>query len=242
LSQIESNLTAQNAALASEQSLMQRIDGVINQLRQGQQLYTRSLQMLDQAKRDNQTAQVVNIMDRDRGPDYFERMKQAQRDRLINESQGPAVQAYSVMEAAWASFPQEARQRYPTLAAQLGRTPMPQLRGANFGNAIMAGAFMGNVGDYMNNARSRRKIEENMGILRQCMQIVEQQVQAVGALRNAIATNIAQMEGQVRALTSQRSDERNQIFENVRARTLGGSASSGGYGSVPMATASYAYA
>jgi len=226
LQQIDMNTQSQLGNLQLEQGILQQVDSCMNLVQRSLELYNRSMQMLQQAAQANQTAQVVNTFDmmdgRRGGPQYFETMNQAQRDRLINESQGPAVQAYQVISQAWQVFPDAARQRYPSMAAQIGHAPLPQLRGANFGNTLMTGMVFGDIGDMVNNNRATGKIQENMGIISQCIQIMTQQMSYVQALRNAIATNVSQMEGQVNTLNHQRKEERDQIFENVKRTALMG--------------------
>jgi len=223
LNQINSNIFEQTGALRVEQMLLDQVNGTLSTLDQVQKLYNESMGMLQRAARDNRTAQFVNFADagdRNRGPDYFERMKQAQRDQLINAAQGPADQAYMLADRAWATFPSEARARYPTLAAQIGKAPMPRLRGANFGNTLMAGFAFGNIGDAINNAHASGKIEQNMQVIEQARSIITTQTALVMALRDAIANNVVAMKGQLRTLTGQRVEERTSIFESIRARVM----------------------
>mmetsp|Transcript_26305 Transcript_26305/g.42610 ORF Transcript_26305/g.42610 Transcript_26305/m.42610 type:complete len:498 (+) Transcript_26305:58-1551(+) len=220
IQQITSNISSQKNALQSEKALLSQVDAVVAQINQAQQLYSTSMGMLQRAMGANQTAQFTNFVGDGGGMEFYETMNQAERDNLINQSQMPANQGYMAMSNAWQVFPNEARQRYPDLAARCGKTPMPRLRGANFGNTLATGMVFGDIGDMFNNMHANQKIQENMQIIQQSLAIVAEQLQLVMALRNAIATNIAAMEGQMSKLIQQDKEERDVIFQNVRATVL----------------------
>ncbi|GBG30320.1 Hypothetical Protein FCC1311_065392 [Hondaea fermentalgiana] len=230
LRQIETNITAQKSNLAEEQSLLSQVNEVLAIVQQAQRLYGQSMEMLDQAQRMNNTAQFSNLLGAGRGGgglEFYETANQFQRDRLINDSQRPAEQAYQLISRAWQMFPQEVRRRYPAMSAQIGQVPLPRLRSAHFGNTLAAGMVFGDIGDAINNGMATGKIRENLGIVQRCVQIVDQQLALVVALRNTIQTDVDKMTSNMNTLSSQRAAERDDIFQTTCAQITSGA--SGGY-------------
>mmetsp|Transcript_30546 Transcript_30546/g.48912 ORF Transcript_30546/g.48912 Transcript_30546/m.48912 type:complete len:396 (+) Transcript_30546:962-2149(+) len=226
LQQIQSNIAAQTQAKGQEANLLQRVNNVVQMLNQGQGMYNEAMRMLQEAHNLNQNAQMITQFERiedeeeRRRLERAERDRQMRRDRLINEAQGPANQAYMLISNAWSQFPPEARQRYPTLAMQIGQTPLVQLKSASQGETMMMD-MLGNFGETINNSMSERKIRENMDVVRQCQEILRQQTGLVQALVAAIGASVAQMDGQLHTLEAQKKEEKDNIFVHLRNSVLG---------------------
>jgi hypothetical protein len=232
LQQIAANAAAQERAAAQEQGLAQHVQAVLGQLQQGLGMYARAQQMLEEARMLNARARVINRIEFQEGPEgeaeyrrleQLERDNQLRRDQLINDSQRPASDAYVLLSAAFAAFPAEARARYPQLAAQIGQTPLPQLRRANQGATLLADALFGKIGAAFNNASSEGMIRDNEQVLQQCTAIVNQQVALINALLAGIQANVAAMATNQRTLADQAQQERVAIFEAVRQRVMAAS-------------------
>lgn len=229
LQQIAANAAAQERAAAQEQGLAQHVQAVLGQLQQGLGLYARAQQMLEEARMLNARARVINRIEFREGPEgeqeylrleRLERSNQLRRDQLINDAQRPACDAYGLLSAAFATFPAEARARYPQLAAQIGQTPLPQLRRADQGATLMADALFGQIGAAFNNASSEGMIRDNQQVLQQSSAIIAQQVALINALLAGIQNNVATMQANQRTLADQAQQERAAIFEAVRQHVM----------------------
>jgi len=195
---------------------LNQIDQVIVTLRRAQEYYQQSQRMLQQARASNTGAAFTNFADGG-GFELLETMQQANRDQLINQAQRPATEAGIIMQQAWTMFPSIARQRYPAICSQIGRAPLPKLRSAHFTNTLGVKFIAGDIGDAFNDAYAAGKIRENMDIVRQCMFICDNQIQLLGALRQAVASTIETMTQNLEKLKSQEQSERQQIFNTNRA-------------------------
>ena len=142
----------------------------------------------------------------------------ATRDRLINQSAGPAQQGAVEMERAWSIFPEEARRRHPELCSQIGRVPLPKLKGAHFGGTLAVKFVAGDFGDAINGGYAARKINQNTAVVSQCVQVVRNQQNLVIALRQGILGNVGRMKTQLGTMQTQRQQERQSIFNTVKAR------------------------
>jgi len=215
LDQVLRSVAAQTSENLKEEQLMLQIDQVIATLRRAEQYYRQSINILLQAQRDNRTAAVANFGNGG-GFEGLETYEQARRDREINAAQRPVTEAGIIMEQAWTMFPPIARQRYPSLCAQIGRSPLPKLRSAHFGRTLGVKFIAGDIGDAFNDAHAAGKIRENLQIVQQCMFVCESQIQLVIALRSSISATVDKMKANLRNLKKQEQNERQRIFNGQR--------------------------
>jgi len=216
LRQIAQNQNDQKMVLLAEQNLSAGIRNCLYTARSGMQQYQQSMQMLQRAMRNNRGAAVTNLFGGG-GPEMFETMQQASRDRLINQAQIPADRAARAFVQAYAAFPAEARSRYPALCTQIGKVPFPRLRNAHFGGTMATKFIFGDIGDAFNDMHAGNKIRENMGIVQQCSQIAARQVQLIVAVEAAVGQNMAAMSNQLNMLNAQENEEKNTMFATRRS-------------------------
>ena len=122
------------------------------------------------------------------------------------------------MERAWSVFPEEARRRHPELCSQIGRVPLPKLKGARFGGTLAVKFVAGDLGDAINGGYAAGKINQNSAAVSQSIQIVRNQQNLVVALRQGILGNINTMKSQLGTMQTQRQQERQSMFSTVKSR------------------------
>jgi len=244
LSQYQANVQQHQALMAQEVHLVQSIDQCVQLVNKGLQHFQQAEGHYRSASRDNQAAmQVVRqenmaerreVRDERRGDEFGaenaefrrenlerqERRLQQERDNFINRAHADAVHAYQAISTAFASFPMEARQRYPQLCNQIGQASFPRVEGANFGSALMADMFGGTRGAAFNDSQSSCKIERNMHVVIQCVQITNQQKSLINAMEGAVKTNIQQLQGNISGLEKNIAQERGNIFNGVRSAVM----------------------
>lgn len=256
LQELQNRKASQSGLLASERGLQAAMQQSEQLAQRGIQQFEAARQTLQRAEQENQAALRANDQERfaqmregfaERRGDGFgadnaefqaecaerrERMMQSMRDQHINQSCQQASDAYRSMHAAlFSSFPQEARQRYPQLCMQIGRTPFPQLQGASGFQTGMADLF-GPVGAMMNEWGTENKIMQNLSVVQQCESIARQQHQLIVAVCSAIGGGIAQMDQNLAQISSGIEAERRRIFGEVMAangHACTGGAQAGGY-------------
>jgi len=222
LQELNLNIVEQSRNLRMEMKVLAQVDVVVQGLRKSQQLYDEALQLLQRAASLNRSAAVTNIVGlRERaGPELFEKAQQAQRDRFINAAIRPAFAAYQAAIDALQAFPDEACRRCPSLASQIGRAELPNLRGANFGNTVLTGLAFGDFGDALNAGYAGRKIENNLQLVQRSKIIIDEQFGLVVQLRSIFDQNIGKMNKHLRVLEGVKVKEREFIFQRVRVTVL----------------------
>lgn len=229
LTTIRGNQAKQQAEKQSEMGLKQQVDMTIGSLNRGQQQYSQAEQLLQQARNYNHVAQFENRMEwseserseaRRRHQEMIERETQLNRDRLINEAQQPANNAYMCVTQALSGFPAEVRARYPSLCAQIGQAHFPQLQRADMGTTMMMD-MLGTMGEAINNMQSSNKIQQNMQVLEQAKMLLQQQIGLVNAVNGAIMGNIANMDSSLQTMAQEEKEESVKIFLAKRGAVLG---------------------
>jgi hypothetical protein len=228
-------LNNQHAQLSANLSIEQGLDGQLanteNQIVQAKQLLWRARNDLEAAARENQTAQMVNVMDmgyhhhRQGGynnniyynnDQFTERALQMDRDRRINTARELGYQAGDALRNAVATLPQEARIRYPEITRQIISAPIPELRGSNFGGTMMTGMVFGTVGDMFNDMNAAGKIQQNLQALIVCDQISSQHLALVGELRRRVREQMNQLQIQINSILHNIQGEKLALFERGR--------------------------
>merc|ERR1712187_351118 len=146
-----------------------------------------------------------------------ERQLQAQRDSLINQANDVAMRAYQVISGAFATFPMEARTRFPQLCASIGQVAFPRVQGANFTNALFADAIFGTMGAAFNDFNSGCQIQNNMRVVEQCASMTSQQSGLIAAIQSAVNGVIQEQQSVMKSLEQNIAVERQNMFNVVRA-------------------------
>lgn len=244
LQQLHAGVQQNQALMSQEQMLLQMVDNSIAQVKMGLSMFQSAEGLYRQAQQLNERAKQVtrreqNVKRREfrdelRGDEGFaridemekerlereERRLQAERDSLINRAHDAAMNGYQVLSQAFASFPAEARARYPQQCAHIGHMAFPKVKGANFNNALMADVIFGTWGAAMNDYSSGCKIQDNMSIMEQCISMTSQQVSYISSMHNAVQSNVQQLQSAIQGLEQNILAERSNVFNNVRAAVM----------------------
>jgi len=171
--------------------------------------------------------------------DKEEKELQVNRDKMIKEANGATMQAYQVISTAFATFPAEARVKYPMLCAAFGKVNYPRLQGVDLPQPLMNDAIFGtygaetkNVSSFISNTPvwtptcgqshygSGYQIQDNARILGQCCSMTAQQLDMVAAMQNAVTANVQKLQAKVNDLEHSIQVERSNIFNSVREAVL----------------------
>jgi len=247
LQQLRAGEQQQRPLLQSEQHLLQAVGTSVQHVQQGLALFQQAEGLYRHAQSTNEQAKNVTRMEanterRERIDEAFgdradaqnaemhrrnlemqERQLQARRDNEINQANGVAMQAYQVISTGMASFPAEARARYPQLCASIGQVAFPRVQGANFGSALMADAIFGTFGAAMNDMTSGCQIQDNMRTVGQCASMTSQQLGLMQSMQNAVSTNVHNLQASIRTLEQNITTERNNMFNGVRSAVMAAS-------------------
>jgi len=149
LSNLRYQINQAESEKSIEANLLQAVERSLSQIDGARNLFNQAARQLREATGMNVGAGVVNLgqgyrNDRRFGADDMaERMMQMRRDQLLNQARDTALRAADQLQAAFNSFPMEARVRYPQLTATICNAPLPNLRGANyFGTLAVGWAFV----------------------------------------------------------------------------------------------------
>lgn len=212
----------------AEVSLLNSVENSLRQVEGARMMFGQAAQKLHEAVSMNMGAGLVNVgqgfrRDRDFGfDDIAERGMQMRRDQLLNSARDIALRAADQLQAAFDSFPMEARVRYPQLTSNICNAPIPNLKGANFFGTMAVGWAFGNMGDMMNDMYAQNKIQNNLRVVRECEQIAAGQAMAVQSILQVITSELRALEARCNQLKQIIQDERVAIFETTRRRILGG--------------------
>merc|ERR1712087_533212 len=98
----------------------------------------------------------------------------------------------------------------------MGTVAFPCLRGANFGEALMADAIFGTLGAAMKDVSSGCQIQDNMNVMQQCISMTSQQLGLVNAVQSAVTATVQQIQSCVQQIDEQILAERTHIFNAAR--------------------------
>jgi len=220
----------QSSALASEQMLLQAVDTSVQQVKQGLSLFQKAEGLYQQARCMNERAKNAKRKMRNESAGYkenaemklqrLERQKrhlQCRRDKAINQANSVAIRAYQVTSTGFATFPTEARARYPKLGASIGEVAFPRLQGENFTGTLVADTVLSTVGAAMNDAASGCWIQENVQVAGQCASISSQQFWLMTQVQNAVATNGRQLKANLKNIKQNIVAEHRHTFNGKRS-------------------------
>jgi len=244
LHQLRAGVQLNRGLEASDQALLQAVGNTAQQVRQGLSLFQQASTLYQEARSVNE--QAKNVVRREQYQerrerrdiahgdycdaenaelqrqrlDRQERDLQCRRDNLINQAHDVAMQAYQIISNAFATFPAEARGRYPQLCASFGQVAFPRVQGACFAQTLMTDAIFGTWGAAMNDMSSGCQIQDNLRIVERCASMTSQQLDMVAAIQSALTTGMQQLRASISHLEQNIQIERNNIFNNVRAAVM----------------------
>jgi hypothetical protein len=238
LQQLQNNVQQQRGALSSSQQALQNISNSGHLIQQGLAFFQQAESIYQLALQVNQKAVRVNRAEaaeirRERVDlacgAYFsaefdernvqrlechERHLQRDRDALINQANGVAMQGYQAISAGFSAFDlgSPLRQRYPDLCQPIGHIALPRIEGANFSQALKADRIFGTAGAAFNDYRSGCKIEHNMRVVQQCASITSSNLSNVNAVLSSAAADVQCLQTNLQNLEQKIAAERVAIF------------------------------
>jgi len=223
----------QRSLLASEKMLLQAVGLSVQQVMQGLSLFREAEGLYRQAQSIDERAENAKrkMHNQSAGFDFGaenperilqtlqrqQRELQCQREKAINQANVVAMHAYQVTSTGFATFPIEAKDRYPKVCASIGDVALPRMQGANFTGTLMADVISGTVGAATKDATSCCEIEDHMQVARQCASITSHQFLCMTSMQNAVATNMYQLQARLRNIEQNIVIERRQIFSGQRS-------------------------
>lgn len=183
--------------------------------------FTHALQFERRAQMENNFA----YMECDRGPyggaNGVEMMEQYARDADMNAAMAQAHMATAEVRAAVMSVSPAMKVRDPVLTQQLSTVPVALLQGQNFGQDMMMDMWMGSFGSFLNDARSGRKLRENMRMLRICLDIVGGHLALAQAFVAAVGVDSAGVHQTQRTIMEETQRERARAFQQLKGMVCG---------------------
>jgi len=189
---------------------------VLGEMGQAREAYYNAMRALQGAMSMNRGAQFNNVIGGRRpGMEMMENMQEMQRNRLMQEAGHMAQMGGQMLMNAFSHIPQAARMRYPQLCVELGQVHVPSIEQMGLG-ATMMNLFGGDFVDFAVNMAAKRKIQESMGRLSECEQIVSRQEALCEALLAAIHRDGQAASSNLQGVNAQVWTEKVNVFNNLR--------------------------
>jgi len=177
-------------------------------------------QLMASAQGLNRAQMVGNFLDGP-GPGFdamegVEMMGQMARNMQMRKAQAECERGANLLAQAFNMIPPEVRDRYPTIAAELGVVEVPLLRQNGFGNLILE-VGMGDLGDLFAGMNAGAKIRQNLMMITDSAAIAGQQHDLVEVLLASLARDVESAKAALQAVRRSIASEKATIFRGLRA-------------------------
>jgi len=203
-------------AVAAERQSVESVAQISAALKRAKAAYRQAERCLHQASSANTGAQFNNLLGGDSfGFELVEHVQQAQRNQLMGEARRRVHEGAQQMASI--APPPALVQRFPDLA-RLRQVHVPTVEQAGLGEGVLE-IFGGDLGDAIAGFTAGSKISRSVGVVRQCITIVDGQERIALAAQQALQSAAHDADGVLQRITRDVAAEKRNIFEAVRART-----------------------
>ena len=202
--------------MVPEQLLLCALSGLVEGMKRGLHLFEQALDFYQEALLLRQEVQIANLntyaQPDQRSVDTERRLDvQARMDQVTNAAGMVAMRAHRDVGMLLASFPQEARTRYPQLCGSLGAIAYPMMNDERFEVPGTAADDTPRFGCY---------VRDNLDVISQCVTVTVQHISTLEAVRTAVSATIDQRGQQISDWDAKIASERRNMFASARASTL----------------------
>jgi hypothetical protein len=198
-------------------SALARLREVVALVQSAKHDFDEAFQWERRDQRDNQRAQFDARWD---GGERWEQMDQYRRDQDMNAALMPARRGTQKLQQAFSMLPPVIYRRYSALAGGIGKVPIPNLERQDFGQDLMYDYMGGGIGALVNDWQAGGKIQRNMRVIEQCMQITSSQQGQLMALISQFEADIAQQRQTLSQLQVQEQTEETRIVDRARRTAI----------------------
>lgn len=217
LSRVRRERAQQQTQHDLDASALVRLREVVAMVQSAKHDFDEAFQWEMRAQRDNQRAQFDARWD---GGDRWEQMDQYRRDQDMNAALMPARRGTQKLQQAFSMLPPVIYQRYGALAGGIGKVPIPNLERQDFGEDLMYDYMGGGFGALVNDWQAGGKIQRNMRVIEQCMQVTSSQRGQLMALISQFEADLAHQRQTLSRLEVQEQTEETTIFDRARRTAI----------------------
>lgn len=204
-------------AAAAERQNVESIAKVTALITRAKAAYRRAEESLHRAGSANTGAQFNNFLGGDSfGFELVEHVQQAARNQLMLEARRRVHEGAQLIELASASISSAIAQRFPEVA-RLREVHVPTVEQAGIGEGVLE-IFGGDFGDAIAGFTAANKIGRSLGVIRQCIAIVDAQERTALAVQQSLESALRDAESVLQRITHDIASEKRNIFDALRAR------------------------
>jgi len=202
--------------MVPEQLLLCVLSGHVEGMKRALHLFEQAMDFYKKALLLRQEVQIANLntyaQPDQRSVDTERRLNvQARMDRVTNAAGMVAMRAHRDVGMLLASFPQEARTRYPQLCGSLGAIPYPMMNDERF-------ELRDTAAD--DTPRFGCDVRDNLEVISQCVTITFPHLSTLEAVCTAVSATIDQWGQKISDWDAKNASERRNMFASARASTL----------------------